>query len=144
MAPDPPLYSSVSECPKGPWPGPLLFLEYIQSLHALISVHHHGYADDQQVYNHFTMRDTASYSQSLHELEVCVDDIRDWMLKNRLMLNSDKTEYTVITTQSYNATSPHEAPVPLGWVGGVTVPNSLTLRNLGSTMDCTRTMGCTH
>ena len=84
---------------------PLLFLVYIQPLHALISRHHnvrhHDYANDRQVYNQFDLRDPANYGHALQRLELCVEQIRVWMLAHRLMLNSGKMEYMVITNQHY-------------------------------------------
>ena len=54
------------------------------------------------------------------------------------MLNNGKTEYMVITTQYYRATYGRMQPcLP---VGGVTVPASQTVRNLGATIHSTMSM----
>ncbi len=59
-------------------------------------------------------------------------------LANKLMLNSDKTEFMVITSQYYQAA--HKLIRPTPSLGGVSVSASSALRNLGVTMDCTMTM----
>ena len=60
------------------------------------------------------------------------------MLANRLMLNSGKTEYMVITNQDYHLT--YQRMQPCLTVGGATVPASPRLRSLGSIMDSTMSM----
>ena len=60
------------------------------------------------------------------------------MLTNRLKINSDKTEFMVITTPHYQTT--YQALQPAVCVGGVRVHAVPSLRNLGVTMDSTMNM----
>ena len=61
-----------------------------------------------------------------------------WMLTNRLKINSDKTEFMVITTPHYQTT--YQALRPAVCVGGVSVHAVSSLRNLGAIMYSTMNM----
>ena len=94
--------------PQGSVLGPLLFLVYVIPLRSVIGrhpgVHHHGYADDRQLYTQFNLRDVDSYRHALQRLEMCVEEVRVWLLTNKLKINSDETEFMVITTPHYQTT----------------------------------------
>ena len=45
-------------------------------------VHHHGYADDRQLYTQFNLRDVDSYRHALQRLEMSVEEVRVWLLTN--------------------------------------------------------------
>ena len=53
----------------------------------------HLYADDTQLYLSFDSRVPSSGPEVIACLELCIADIRHWMLVNKLKLNDDKTEF---------------------------------------------------
>ena len=53
----------------------------------------HLYTDDTQSYLSFDFHDPVSNGEAITKLESCIAEIRTWMLKNKLKLNNDKTEY---------------------------------------------------
>ena len=57
----------------------------------------HLYADDTQVYLLFTSNCPNHTSNEKETAELCVKDIGDWMLCNKLKLNQDKTELLVVS-----------------------------------------------
>ena len=78
--------------PQGSVLGPLYFLLYSADVFLLADRHGfkiHGYADDIQLYSHCPTREMDSLTR---RMSACIDDIRSWMLSNRLRLNSSKTE----------------------------------------------------
>ena len=137
-----PLWISVLGFRRGRSLGPLLFLVYVIPLRSVIGrhpgVHHHGYADDRQLYTQFNLRDVDSYRHALQRLEMCVEEVRVWLLTNNLKINSDKTEFMVITTPHYQTT--YRALQPAVSVGGIRVHAVSSLRNLGVIMDSTMDM----
>ena len=125
--------------PQGSVLGPLLFLVYVIPLRSVIrrhlGVHHHGYADDHQLYTQFNLRDVDSYRHALQWLEMCVEEVRVWLLTNKLKINSDKTEFMVITTPHYQTT--YWALQPAVSIGGIRVHAVSSFHNLGVIMDST-------
>ena len=59
----------------------------------------HLYADDTQFYLSFTSDCPNHLSSSKMAVELCVKDIGDWMLRNKLKFNQDKTELLVISSK---------------------------------------------
>ena len=56
----------------------------------------HGYADDHQIYLSFTPANQTSQEEALHVTQNCVNDVRKWMLVNKLKINDSKTEFLII------------------------------------------------
>ena len=110
----------------------------VLSLSVTPGVRHHGYADDRQLYAQFHLRDQDSYRQALQSLERCVAEARVWMLTNKLKINTDKTEFMVITTPHYQIT--YRALQPVVCFGGISVHAVSSLHNLGVIMDSTMDM----
>ena len=87
--------------PQGSCLGPVLFVIYISSLYDVISQHLpnvHGYADDYQLYIWFKP-EPVSERESIKAMEMCVSDVRQWMLANRLTINDSKTEVMLVGTR---------------------------------------------
>ena len=60
---------------------------------------YHSYADDTQVYLHCD-NNVASFRHAVHQLENCIFDICDWMRRNALKINEDKTEFVIFSTKN--------------------------------------------
>ena len=59
----------------------------------------HFYADDSQLYLAFQST-TEETLGALVQIETCVKEIEQWMVKNKLKLNGDKTELLQINAQT--------------------------------------------
>ena len=85
--------------PQGSCLGPLLFTTYASSLLSVVNEHLpsvHCYADDTQLYVSFSPADETGQMQATTAMELCIEAVRNWMLRNRLLVNEDKTDLLLI------------------------------------------------
>ena len=113
--------------------GPLLFTIYSSKLFHIIRNNLpdvHTYADDTQLYLAFSPNNT-SQSQAIASMEKCIDELRTWMLIDKLKINDDKTEFMIIgTKQQLEKISPQNLTIGKASVNTVT-----TAKNLGTWLD---------
>jgi hypothetical protein len=117
--------------PQGSVQGPLYFLLYSADAFQLAENHGfniHGYADDLQLYDHCSTCDMDSLVQ---RMGTCIEAIRDWMSRNRLRLNSSKTEIIWLGSEKRLAKCSIR---PLIISGSIVQPAS-AVRNLGIIFD---------
>ena len=59
----------------------------------------HCYTDDTQLYLSFKPGLRESHVEALSHMQRCIDDLRQWMLMDRLKLNDEKTEFLLVGTR---------------------------------------------
>ena len=84
--------------PQGSCLGHVLFTQYASSLFSIFSKHSvsaHAYADDHQLYTAF-LPNLVSLNQAVSCMESCLQDVKSWMISNKLKMNDSKTEFIII------------------------------------------------
>lgn len=130
--------------PQGSVLGPLLFLLYTADVESIVHRHglyYHGYADDQQTYG--SCKPNSDGVRSLRKRATdCIDEVASWMQSNRLLLNSNKTEFMWGASKRRQ----HQIDAAPFVVQGDAVQVSQSVRNLGVYLnsDLSLTVHVTH
>ena len=125
--------------PQGSVFGPKAYIMYTKPLGDIYREHglgYHFYADDTQLYLSFKPDDTVSKNYALRKIELCLEETLTWMTKNKLKLNSEKTEL-ILFASKHNQRQVSECSIS---IGGSTVEAVSHVRNLGVTYDSAMTM----
>ena len=80
--------------PQGSCAGPVLYTMYASTLGEVFEkfdVSVMGYADDHAL--HLSCLDKETISSTIANIEVCIKKVKEWMGRNRLMMNEKKTEF---------------------------------------------------
>ena len=125
--------------PQGSCLGPLLFTIYASKLFDVIKGHLptvHCYADDTQLYVSFSPNKNTGQYEAVNAIQHCVDDIRNWMTNDKLLLNDEKTEFLMIGTK------PQRAKVNIDHIliGDSVIRPKGVVKNLGTWLDSTLSM----
>lgn len=92
---------NVVECgfPQGLVLGPLLYLLYTTPIGDIFRKHglsFNLYADDDQVCSSFSCQDYNELVSVKQQIELCMVEVNNWMIMDKLKRNSDKTELLVL------------------------------------------------
>ena len=120
--------------PQGSVLGPILFTLNTSPLGSICTKHdinYHMYADDQQIYLSFNQSKGGDKENCIRRLEMCISEIREWMIVNKLKLNDDKTEFIVFGSRQ-QLSKIGEVSINIGRVQVQLVDY---VRNLGYHMD---------
>ena len=127
--------------PQGSVVGPLFFTLYTADIGAIIrrhNINYHIYAD-VQLYNSFDPKIPGDAVRAVFRLTSCINEISDWMTRNKLKLNHDKTEFFVGSSDYNNRRYPYINDIHIA-IGDSLIKPSAKIKNLGVFFDKTLSM----
>ena len=117
-----------------------MFSIYTSELFTIIKQHQpsvHCYGDDMQMYLAFKPDDSTAQNNTIAATEECLHEIRQWMIRDRLLINDDKTEFALIGTNAQL----WKLSISTLRIGDAEVhPSIAPIRNLGVWIDNTFSM----
>ncbi len=125
--------------PQGSRLGPILFNLYtspIGDLFQTLPADEQRYADDEQVLLAFSVKSPETQLKGLHDMTKSINEIREFLKKNKLCNNEDKTEF-IITGSQHNL---NRVIFDTLQIGEVTVKAVDKARNLGVIFDKNQNM----
>ena len=128
--------------PQGSCLGSLMFTVYNSELFDIVGGHLpsvHSYADDTQLNLAFSPDVQGDNASAVKAMFDCIMDLRKWMIRDRLMLNDDKTEFLLLGTKQQLA----KVDINSITVGESVVNTKPVVKNLGSWFDSQLSMS-TH
>ena len=130
----------VLQCgvPQGSVLGPVLYCMYTRPICDIVARHgmqYHCYADDIQIYA--TVGRDQCIAAALLKIEACVMEVADWMVRNQLKLNKDKSQAIIFHNVKQ---SPHVPVDTYANIAGQRVRLATSVRNLGVLFDSALTM----
>ena len=131
------LRSSILELncgvPQGSVLGPLLYVLYTSPVADIIRRHnltYHLYADETQLYVSFKLGSDDLLASAKSSIEICVQEINNWMILNGVKLNEEKTKFLLFSSRYRPSPSLESVRV-----GGEIIQPSSSVRNLGVILD---------
>ena len=91
---------------------------------------YHLYADDTHLYVSFKLGSDDLLASAKSSIEICVQEINNWMILNGLKLNEEKTEFLLLSSR-YRPSPSLESVC----VGGEIIQPSSSVRNLVVILD---------
>ena len=92
------------------------------------NINYHLYADGTELYIAFDLSDL---SIAIDKINLCISDIRTWVIKNKLKINDSKTEILVLTS-SFLSNNFNDLQIN---VGNTQIKPTASSRNLGVIFD---------
>ena len=126
--------------PQGSCLGPFLFTVYASALFDVVEKHLptvHCYADDSQLYISFSPKAHSGQADAVASIEHCIQDMRQWMSQDKLLMNDAKTELLLIGTRQQLA----KITVDCITFGHSVIAPQSPVRNLGVWLDSNLSMG---